>query len=79
MVLAADLFIARQIRSGVAGPEKSATPKGARASAIALVTAGNAPTAPASPQPLTPSGLVVQRVPLKERSYDGRSSARGSA
>jgi len=43
------------------------------------VTAGNAPTAPASPQPLTPSGLVVHRVPLRPRSYDERSSARGNA
>src|SRR5262249_20565087 len=61
-------LIARQMRSGVAGPAKSETPKGASASRIALVTAGKAPIAPASPQPLTPSGLVVQRVPLKPRS-----------
>ncbi len=40
---------------------------------------GRAPTAPASPQPFTPSGLVVQRVPLKPRSKGTRSSARGSA
>ena len=32
---------------------------------IALAIAGSIATAPASPQPFTPSGLVVQRVPLK--------------
>src|SRR5947207_3429690 len=31
-----------------------------RASTIALMTAGGAPTAPASPAPLTPSGLAVE-------------------
>jgi len=46
---------------------------------IALVIAGKAATAPASPQPFTPSGLVVQRVPSNARSNDGRSSARGIA
>ena len=30
-------------------------------------------------EPLTPSGLVVQRVPMKPRSREGRSSARGIA
>jgi hypothetical protein len=54
--------IARQIRSGLAGPVKSAAPKVASASRIALPIAGNAATVPASPQPLTPNGLVVQRV-----------------
>src|SRR5262249_36882428 len=71
--------IARQIRYGVAGPSRSVTPNGASASRIALVIAGNAPTMPASPQPLTPSGLVAQRVGLKPRSKGTRSSARGSA
>jgi hypothetical protein len=61
-------LITRQMRSGVAGPARLTAPKGASASVIALTTAGKAPTAPASPQPLTPSGLVVQRVPLKLRS-----------
>ena len=49
------------------------------ASTMALMTEGGAPMAPASPAPFTPSGLVVQRVRLKPRSKDGRSSARGSA
>jgi hypothetical protein len=31
---------------------------------IALITAGSEPIAPASPQPLTPSGLWVQGVPV---------------
>src|SRR5262245_36682726 len=31
-----------------------------RASTIALMTAGGAPTAPASPAPLTPSGLAIE-------------------
>ena len=75
----AALLVARQMRSGVAGPAKLVTPSGANASRMAFVTAGKAPTAPASPQPLTPSGLVLQRVPLKPRSKDGKSSARGSA
>src|ERR1700724_1016760 len=72
-------LIAFQIPAEVAGPAKSVTPNGARASRIALAMAGKAAIAPASPQPLTPSGLVVQRVPLKPRLKDGRSSARGMA
>jgi hypothetical protein len=42
---------------------------------MALALAGNAAMAPASPQPFTPGGLVVQRVPMKPRSREGRSSA----
>jgi hypothetical protein len=41
---------------------------------MALAMAGKAAMAPASPRPLTPSGLVVQQVPLKPN--EGRSSAR---
>ena len=33
--------------------------------------------APASPQPFTPSGLVVQRTPASVTSNEGKSSARG--
>src|SRR5207249_1016319 len=62
--------IARQIRSGVAAPIKSPPPAEASASRIALPTAGKAATIPASPQPLTPSGLVVQRVGLKASAKD---------
>ena len=64
------------MRDGVAGPVRSGAPKGASASAMALAIAGKAAMAPASPQPLTPSGLVVQRVPLKRTSNNGRSSVR---
>src|ERR1700733_10946478 len=67
-------FIARQTRAGVAGPSKFLAPSGASASWIALWIAGKAATAPASPQPLTPSGLVVQRVGLKARLNAGRSA-----
>src|SRR6266700_2073252 len=55
-------LIAFQIAAEVAGPAKSVTPSGASASRMAFVMAGKAAMAPASPQPLTPSGLVVQRV-----------------
>src|SRR5215813_6572151 len=51
--------IARQIRSGVAGISMWRTPRWERASTSALATAGMAPTQPASPAPLTPSGLVL--------------------
>ena len=43
---------------GEAGMATSVTPSGARASTTALITAGAAPMVPASPMPLTPSGLV---------------------
>jgi hypothetical protein len=52
---------ARRIRDGVAGPVRSVAPKGASA----LATAGKAAMAPDSPQPLTPSGLVVQQVAVE--------------
>ena len=71
--------IAFRIRDGVAGPARSIAQKGASASAMALAMAGKATMAPATPPPFTPSGLVVQRVPLKPRSREGRSSARGIA
>src|SRR3546814_4525184 len=69
--------IADHTRSGVAGMSMSRTPSGARASSTALITAGGAPMAPASPQPFTPSGLVAQRVGLMANPTRGRSSARG--
>ena len=58
-------------REGVAEPVRFATPKGASASAMALAMAGKAAMAPASPQPFTPSGLVVQRVPMKPEVEGG--------
>ena len=44
---------------------------------MALMTAAEAPIAPASPQPLTPSGLPGHSVVVWESLNDGRSSARG--
>ena len=46
----------------VAGKGMSLMPIDHSASVIALITAAGAPIAPASPQPLTPSGLCVQGV-----------------
>ena len=40
------------------------TPSGRNALITALIAAAGEPIAPASPQPLTPSGLWVQAVPL---------------
>jgi hypothetical protein len=56
--------IAFRIRCGVSEPARLPTPSGASASAMVLAMAGKAAMAPASPQPLTPSGLVVQQVLL---------------
>src|SRR5262249_31192520 len=42
-----------------AGMSSSATPSGESAFMIASITAGRAPTVPASPAPLAPSGLVL--------------------
>ena len=52
-------WIARHTRSGVAGISIWRTPNSASASTSAFATAGIAPTQPASPAPLTPSGLVL--------------------
>ena len=48
-------------------------------SMMALTTAGHEPIAPASPAPLTPSGLVVQGTLWVSNTKDGPSDARGSA
>ncbi len=47
------------------------------ASVSALMTAGGAAMAPASPQPFMPSGLEGQRVSVMPTWKEGRSSARG--
>ena len=52
-------WIACQTRSGVAGISNLLWPI---ASVIALITAAEAPIAPASPQPFTPSGLPGHKV-----------------
>src|SRR5690554_1138005 len=44
---------------------------------MALMTAGGEPIAPASPQPLMPSGLPGHGVFWCDSLNDGRSSARG--
>ena len=64
---------ARQTFSGVAGIEMR-TPI---ASVIAFITAGGAPIAPASPQPLTPSVLWVQGVSVSATWKLGTLSALG--
>ena len=70
--------IARQTRSGVAGIWMSFTPNGRSASTTALTTAGVDAIVPASPTPLTPSGLVVDGVSVRSVVNDGRSAAEGS-
>ena len=47
------------------------------ASQTALITAGGAPMAPASPQPRTPSALVGLTVTLVDTSKLGRPAALG--
>src|SRR6266436_1248057 len=72
-------WIARQIRSGVAGISMWLMPNGESASTSALATAGMAPTLPASPAPLTPSGLVWVGTGLLLQWIAERSPARGIA
>src|SRR6185312_10300892 len=71
--------IARQTTSGVAGMASSRTPSGASASISALPTAGIAPTAPASPAPFTPSGLVLVGTGFDSQWIGEKLSARGIA
>ena len=71
--------MASQTRAGEAGMSRSVTPEPRKASSTALITAGGEPIAPASPQPLVPSGLWVQGVQTVSSVNFGRSSARGSA
>src|SRR5258708_4397031 len=52
-------------------------PSGERASTRALPTAGSAPTLPASPAPLTPSGLVLVGTGLFSQWIAERSPAPG--
>src|SRR5262245_21693057 len=72
-------LIARHSRSGVAGISTWRMPRCARASTSALATAGMAPTQPASPAPLTPSGLVAVGTGLLFTSTALMSVARGIA
>lgn len=70
--------ICRQTRSGVAGPSKPFTSKGASASLMALAMTGNPAMAPASPRPFTPSGLVV-RVELGDMRRRREGAVAGTA
>ncbi len=54
------MAIAFHTVSGVAGMSMSVTPTPESASTSAFISAGGEPTAPASPAPFTPSGLVSQ-------------------
>ena len=71
--------IARQMRSGVAGISMCVTPNSVKASTTALTTAGSAPTQPASPAPLTPSGLVLVGTGLLSTCMAQKSCACGMA
>ncbi len=59
---------ASHTRRGVAGMSRCCTPRGRSASRIAFITAGGAPTQPASPTPLTPSGLVFAGTSMNSSS-----------
>src|SRR5690606_16987235 len=65
-------------RSGVQGIGTSWTPYGRSASTTALTTAGVDAIVPASPTPLTPSGLVVAGVSVRSVVNEGRSAALGT-
>src|SRR5690606_9477546 len=67
----------RQTRSGVQGIGTSLTPYGRSASTTALTTAGVEAMVPASPTPLTPSGLEVAGVSVRSVTNSGRSAAVG--
>src|SRR5262249_4402683 len=68
---------APQVRSGGGGRLCGFVPDADEAPMSALVTAGSAPTQPASPAPLTPSGLVLVGTGLLSTSMSLRSRARG--
>src|SRR5262249_20739741 len=72
-------WMARQMRSDVAGIGKSSTPSGASASIIALMIAAGAATLPASAPPLTPSRFVLVGTGCTSDPIGGMLSARGMA
>ncbi len=69
--------MARQTFSGVNGMSTWWWPKAVRASLTALAIAAVLEIVPASPMPLTPSGLWGLGVTVWSVSNIGRSSARG--
>src|SRR2546427_7667726 len=72
-------WMACHTRSAVAGMSSCRTPTGASASMTAFMTAGSAPTVPASPAPLAPSGLSFVGTGLLSMCMSGNVSPRGSA
>src|SRR6516162_4334963 len=70
---------ARQIFSAVAGMSRCAPAPPGMASATAFMSAEIAAVVPASPAPLTPSGLVFAGTAWVASLNTGRSSARGMA
>src|SRR5262245_33774836 len=68
-----------QIFSERTGMSMCVTPNVESASTIAFTTAGVDPIVPASPTPLTPSGLTGDGVTVRSSSNSGKSCARGSA
>src|SRR5438105_4211360 len=71
--------MARQTRSAVTGMSMCRRPSGASASLTAFISAGSAPTVPASPTPLAPSGFTRVGTSYESTSKAGTSSARGIA
>src|SRR6185295_12047276 len=71
--------MARHTFCAVAGIATSLTPSGASASMMAFITTGMAPTVPASPAPLAPSGLYWVGTGLLLISMLHIVSARGMA
>ena len=67
----------RQIFSAVTGMSSAVTPRGASASSTALITAASAAVQPDSPQPFTPSGLVLQGISFLAQPKNGSYAARG--
>ena len=63
-----------QTEAGVAGMSMISVPK---ALVMAFITAAGAAMAPASPQPLMPSGFDGHRVKVVSTLNDGKLSARG--
>lgn len=70
-------WIACHTLRGVAGIARSRTPKGARASRIALITTAKAGVQPPSPPALMPNGLVGDKISTISTAKDGRLSERG--
>ena len=71
--------MARHTFIAVAGISTSVTPSGASASMMAFITTGMAPTVPASPAPLAPSGLYLVGTGLLFTSMYGTICACGMA